>query len=327
LELLPTSPGERVINEAEAAVIRRIFKEYAEGISPRKIAEDLTRDRIPTPDGLECWNHQSFVGGSYARGIIGNRLYVGEIVWNSRRTVTDPETGKKKKRPTPESSHIITAAPHLRIIDQELWDAVHALRQRRAAVRSGGSAIRRPVVERNGHLLAGLRRCGECNGHMRIGQVSRNGSSRVVCAAAHQHGTCKHRKSYDMDVLKRLILANARENLKDPDRAKKMIRGYRAEYAGQARRDGAEHAAATKQLTRVKVQIDRITATILDIGNSPGMSAALAEKEAERAQLEERVNLLSSTNVVSLHPNAVKAVTENIVKLRKALSGESGEKS
>ena len=39
--------GKRSINEDEAAVIRRIFTEYASGKSPRQIAAELNTDGIP----------------------------------------------------------------------------------------------------------------------------------------------------------------------------------------------------------------------------------------------------------------------------------------
>ena len=77
------------------------------------------------------------------------------------------------------------------------------------------------------------------------------------------------------------------------------------------------------------MQIDRITSTIIDVGNSPAMSEALEVKEAARAQLEERVRLLSASNVVSMHPNAIKRYVESIEKLHKLLTsgGEIAEEA
>src|SRR3546814_12557554 len=39
--------GERSINEAEALVVQRIFREFSNGKSPRAIAWDLNRDNVP----------------------------------------------------------------------------------------------------------------------------------------------------------------------------------------------------------------------------------------------------------------------------------------
>jgi DNA invertase Pin-like site-specific DNA recombinase len=46
--------GERTINAAEADIVRRIFREYAEGRSSRTIALDLNREGIPGPQAHAC---------------------------------------------------------------------------------------------------------------------------------------------------------------------------------------------------------------------------------------------------------------------------------
>ena len=52
--------GEREIIPSEAAIVRRIFQEYALGKSPRAIAVDLNRENIPSPRGGK-W-HPSTIG-------------------------------------------------------------------------------------------------------------------------------------------------------------------------------------------------------------------------------------------------------------------------
>jgi DNA invertase Pin-like site-specific DNA recombinase len=252
-------PGVRVINEREAEVVRRIFREYADRISPREIAAGLTRDGMPTPSGGKNWNHQTFVGGSYARGFIGNRIYIGEIVWNTHRQSKDPETEKTLKRPTPASDHIIAKAPELRIIDQTLWDRAQAVRNSRSLSKFGpeGKVTRTPVVARNDHLLAGLLRCGACNGHMRIANTSRNGSGRVACAAAHQHGTCKHSKTYDLGILKALILDKLRGSLVDPEAIREATRAFHERFAERAKRDNVERIAEAAQQGEGAARPDR----------------------------------------------------------------------
>ena len=43
--------GERRINQAEAAIVRRIFCEFADGRNPRAIAKSLNAEGIPGPEG------------------------------------------------------------------------------------------------------------------------------------------------------------------------------------------------------------------------------------------------------------------------------------
>lgn len=43
--------GDRAINDAEAEVIRRIFKDYGAGLSPKSIAARLNKEGVPGPTG------------------------------------------------------------------------------------------------------------------------------------------------------------------------------------------------------------------------------------------------------------------------------------
>jgi site-specific DNA recombinase len=63
---LPGKPGQLEIVEEEAEIVRRIYREYAAGQTPRSIACDLNRDRIPTPRGA-VWN-ASTINGSRTKG-------------------------------------------------------------------------------------------------------------------------------------------------------------------------------------------------------------------------------------------------------------------
>lgn len=75
--------GERKISEAQAAIIRRIFQEYAyDNKSPKAIAAQLNAENIPSPSGGN-WS-QSTINGNRQRGtgILNNDLYQGRLVWN-----------------------------------------------------------------------------------------------------------------------------------------------------------------------------------------------------------------------------------------------------
>ena len=48
------------------------------------------------------------------------------LVFDRIHMVKDPETGKRISRPNPPETWQIVAAPHLRIVSDDLWDAVQA---------------------------------------------------------------------------------------------------------------------------------------------------------------------------------------------------------
>jgi site-specific DNA recombinase len=58
--------GKRRINPQQAAIIVRIFKDYARGISPRAIAKQLNREGVPSPSG-KGWG-PSTIHGNWQRG-------------------------------------------------------------------------------------------------------------------------------------------------------------------------------------------------------------------------------------------------------------------
>lgn len=104
--------------------MRRIFREFASGKSPKAIAVDLNREGIPGPFN-RAWGDSSIRGHrTRGTGFLNNELYAGVLVWNRLRFIKDPDTGKRISRPNPEAQWIRTEAPHLRIADDALWNTV-----------------------------------------------------------------------------------------------------------------------------------------------------------------------------------------------------------
>jgi site-specific DNA recombinase len=66
--------GERCINEVEAAMVRRIFEEFANGRSPRAIAQSLNKDGIPGPAGRSWGPSTTYGNWQRGTGILNNEL-------------------------------------------------------------------------------------------------------------------------------------------------------------------------------------------------------------------------------------------------------------
>lgn len=93
--------GARCINAAEAKVVRRIHKLYAEGVSPRTIAKTLNVEGVPGPGGA-AWGPSTINGNAMrSTGILNNELYLGRLVWNRLRYLKDPSTGRRRSKPNP----------------------------------------------------------------------------------------------------------------------------------------------------------------------------------------------------------------------------------
>jgi site-specific DNA recombinase len=68
----PLNKGKMLIVEDQAEVIRRVFREYGDGLSPRQIAYGLNKDRIEHPRGSR-WNASTIIGSAQrGNGILHN---------------------------------------------------------------------------------------------------------------------------------------------------------------------------------------------------------------------------------------------------------------
>ncbi len=189
----PVIGYEYLIHDGEAELIRRVFRLYAEGMSTRQIASTLNAEGVPPPGARwrnrmgvakRTWSHGA-IGGNPTKGIgiLNNEKYTGRIVWNRSTWPRDPERdGKQVRRELPSEQWVIHDVPELRIVPQELWEAVKARQRQRSRRRARGSSV--PRVPR---LLSGLLICGQCGarfvlrGSRVYGCASRQNRGKVVC--------------------------------------------------------------------------------------------------------------------------------------------------
>ncbi|WP_231711225.1 recombinase family protein [Xanthobacter dioxanivorans] len=161
--------------------MRRIFRECASGRSPKEIAFQLNREGV---SGLRNrpWIDATIRGDPAAgTGILNNELYARVLGWNRQRFIKNPETGTRISRVNPESAWIRTEVPHLRIVDDALWQAVRerdisAMFGPNLATTREGRAKRLHLTNRPATLLSGLLTCGCCGG--RISMVMTMSDSR-----------------------------------------------------------------------------------------------------------------------------------------------------
>ena len=189
--------GKLAINDEEAVIIRRIFREYAEGRSPLKIAAGLNADGVPAPrSGGKSSGHwkQNTINGNRERGtgILNNELYIGRRVWNRLNYRKDPSTGRRVSRLNPESEWQVVEAPALRLLDDAVWNAARDRQERLTKVRgqrvahdSNGLSASQSLRRRK-FLLSGLLRCGICGGSLTV--AGSGEAKRYYCANAKEKG-------------------------------------------------------------------------------------------------------------------------------------------
>ena len=247
--------GGRVIDEAEAEVVRRIFRDYAAGRSSRAIAWALNKDGIPGPFG-HAWGPSTIHGNpKRGNGILNNELYVGRLVWNRQRFVKDPDTGKRVSRHNPRgrvgrSRTCPSCASSIRRFGTRVKE-----RQRALAYTPKDKASPNPLLDRRRpkHLLAGLAKCGVCGGGYTL--ISEH---LLGCATARNKGTCDNRLNIRRDALEASVLSGLRTHLMEPALFKEFCAEFTAEINRLRMEERASQAAWEAELPRIDRELDRL---------------------------------------------------------------------
>jgi site-specific DNA recombinase len=311
------STGEREIVPEEADVIRRIFKQYLAGAPPRQIAKDLNRDGLRGPRGA-LWSPSTIHGNpKRGLGILHNELYIGRMVWNRQRFLKDPDTGKRVTRLNPESEWVISDVPHLRIIDDELWNGVQA---RYATVQHKWSKApegrRFNQFRQPKYLFSGLTKCGECGAGFVV--YSRD---HLGCFGTRDRGTCTNKLTIARQEVEERVLRALQDKLMRKDFFEEFCR----EFAKEMNRLRMEHRAglsgAKRELERVKREIEKVIDAIVQGYAGPELKGRMnglqERKEALLAQLA-----AADEPPPLLHPSMADLYRTKVEELASALQRE-----
>ncbi|WP_407114737.1 recombinase family protein [Bradyrhizobium sp. LMG 9283] len=310
--------GDRTINDAEAAVVGRIFANYLAGKSSRTIAFDLNREGVPGPQGAE-WG-PSTIHGNPKRGvgILNNELYVGRLVWNRLRYLKDPDTGKRVSWLNPE--WVVQEVPELRIVDQKTWNAVTARQQALAYEPSAPGENKLNERRRPKYLFAGLVKCGCCGGGYTM--VSKN---LLGCATARNKGTCNNRLNIRRDALEASVLRGLQTHLMEPELFKEFCQEFTREVNRLRIERGADIEVQRRELERTERELDKAIQAILEGVPGAKLKDKIGALEARKAEL---VDLLANAEEPPpfLHPNMAGDLPSRVAALYESLKSE-GERA
>ena len=311
--------GEIEIDLHESAVVRRIYDMYINGMSPRAIAIALTNEGIPSPNGGR-WNFRTLFscdGANERLGILCNPIYTGKVIWNRRRFQRKPEGGRIGSKPSPENVLEAELPERLHIIDSATFEAAQAVRMKRKKNKRTG---RVPFLARADYLLAGLLKCGVCNGPIRV-RGKADGVTYIQCVSAGTHGACTHSRNYRLEAVTQEVITGVCELLRDAETIKATLASHAKEQAAINKDKRGELAKVRAERNRIQLRIDRLVEAI-ETSDTPVavLMAKLSGLEVERVALAERERLLDAeTTVVDLHPAAMKAFNASVETLALAL--------
>ncbi len=309
--------GDRSVNEAEATVVRRIFRDYVAGKSSRAIAWALNKEDIPGPFGRE-WGPSTIHGNAKrGNGILNNELYIGRLVWNRQRFIKDPDTGKRVSRPNAQTEWVIREVPELRIIDQELWDKAK-VRQEAMAIGPQEHGVNPLIVRRRPkYLLAGLLKCGCC------GSAYTLISKRLLgCAAARNKGTCGNRLNIRVETIEASVVSGLRTHLMDP----MLFREFCDEFTREMNRLRIERRTDRDvwqaEFDRTNRELSKLLQALKAGGAIETIVEDMKRLEARKADLSERL-VATDEPPPLLHPNMSEIYRQRITALHERLRDQS----
>ena len=311
--------GEREINKSEAAIVNRIFEAFAAGSSPREIARKLNEEGIAGPRG-HPWRDTTIRGHHTRRtGILRNDLYDGRLVWNKQHYVKDPRTGKRLARPNPQDQWIVEDVPHLRIIDEALWQRVQ---DRLTSIRHSEGVTKARATKfwehrRAKHLLSGLAHCGVCGGKMIAA-----GKDYLSCDRARNQGNCRNRKGIRRGQIEEVVLDALKRNLMQPDLVQEFISAFHEELNQVQREQSIGLEQVRKELARIDRQLDGLYEAIADGLRTPGLKAKLESLEQNKTALEANLEAAPPPAPI-LHPNLAELYRRKVEELHTSLNHEN----
>ncbi len=294
---------ERRIDEAQAEVVRKMFRRYAEGQGFATIARALNDEGAPCPRPNA--GHPTGWAPSSVRQVLLRHIYRGEIVWN--QTKKRDKWGQRRQRRRDESEWLRTPAEHLRIVSEDLWHAVqHRLRDVRASYLrgTGGLLMGRPLngIESK-YLLTGLAECMLCKpkddeagkGGSLTTRSRAHGRHRAhfyTCSTNHRRGgsKCANDLYLPMEATHRAIWESLKRDLFTPEVLlasveKAIALAHEEEQAASA----PQEADVQAQLRSVEEELARLSTAIASGGDLPSLVSALKEREHRRAHLRQQV--------------------------------------
>jgi site-specific DNA recombinase len=308
------------INEAEAEIVRRIFQMSASGFSLKTIAKTLNAENIP-PARPRARKRYGTWCPTAIQGMLRRELYVGSIFWNRSRFIKAPGSNKRLRRARPKSEWKLVERPELRIISAELWQQVP---ERLAWVkRVHGTQHRAGLLNRaasSRYLLSGVLRCGVCGANLVIvtGR-SRRGYPKYGCPQNFNRGACSNNLQERQEWLEERLLSDLQNAVLQPQAIDYAVQ----EFGGQLSRSLADLSTELGRMSERKRQLEtelqRLLAAVAESGHSPVLLSAIASREAEIKEINEKLLSAQPGSLDTELTNIRRFVSEKLLDLRRLL--------
>ncbi len=315
---------ERRINQAEAAIVARIFQLCAEGVGQNRIGRLLNSEHAIAPRSQQgrprAWAPSS------VHEILFRDLYRGVITWNRSRK-RNP-WGQHQQRARPTADWLEIPAPQLRIVSEAQWAAAHQrLAVSRAQYERDTHGQRRPHRDRDSkYLLPGFGRCALCRGglHVRSRSHGRRRAFFYACTSHYNRGpeACPHVEQWPMEALDNAVLAKIAGDVLRPALVEEIVIEARAMFEASQRTD--DRARLRRELETVEREQRRLTEAIAAGADAPVLIERLRVTEARRREIAALIEAQQTRHAPAWREIECR-VRQSVTDWRSLLTGDVGE--
>ena len=229
------------------------------------------------------------------QALLRNPLYKGDLLWNRSEWVRDHETGKRRRYERAESEWVRQHDEAWRIVPDQLWEQVQARRRitdgaavprdRRGRL-LGGVAGQRSGRAR--HVLGGLLACGTCGGAFFA--VSSGGI--YACGWHRDRGpdVCPSTLRVSRESIETRVFDAMRTHVLTPETIAPAVERAVLKVMERLRGKTVDADAAHKRLREVESEIENATRLAIKAGHVEAVARALQDLEAERVEIERRID-------------------------------------
>lgn len=269
-----------VIDETEAAIVRRAFQAYASGMSYSDIIREFQAKGYRTKRG-------SPFGLNSLHDLFKNERYIGTLVYGAHA---------KHKSPHDEERTDVIKIPDAlpAIIDRETWDTVQAKMKENKRVQAGHPAQVRE------YPLKGKIFCLECGCAMCV-RRARHDYYYYACSDSRRTKTCDN-PPIRIDKLEQTVAAFVRSCLGDPDVHDMAIRTIRQEVEKITGRSAQRLISLQEEAWKCKTQINRCVDAIVEGYATTSIKEKMVEMEQRSAEVERQIQALKKAVEISQLP-------------------------
>lgn len=177
--------GEIAIDDEQAQVVRMIYNDYLDGMTPGDIKKKLEKLHIKTAFGRDTWNTTVILN------LLQNEKYRGDALL--QKTFSPSLFSERSKVNNGELTKYYVRGCLPVIVEPDIWQQVQEELARRRAKRASTEKAKNPLAgrHRGKYALSELLVCGKCGSPYRRTTWAKKGKKKIVwrCGTRLDYGT------------------------------------------------------------------------------------------------------------------------------------------